>query len=92
MLTIPLGDRQKTMSGARLTVGGPSSNAVKKVLKAKRYCQQPYERLTNLRGKRFSKTAGMEKIEGHLISNFDELLGTERAALLRCQSAKICLS
>jgi len=59
-----------------------------KVLKAKRYCQQPYERLTDLRGKRFSKTTGMEKIEGHLVSNFDELLSTERAALLRCQSAE----
>jgi adenine-specific DNA methylase len=59
-----------------------------KVIKAKRYCQQPYERLRDLHGKRFSKTTGAEKIEGRLVGSFDELLGTERAALLRCQSAE----
>ncbi len=59
-----------------------------KVLKAKRYCQRPYERLTDLHGRRFSKTTGAEKIEGHLVASFDELVSTERAALLRCQSSE----
>lgn len=59
-----------------------------KVLKAKRYCQHPYERLLNLKGQRFSKVTGSEKIEGHLVDSFNELLHTEQAVLLKCQSAE----
>jgi adenine-specific DNA methylase len=59
-----------------------------KLVKAKSYCQRPYERLVDLRGRRFSKVMGSEKVEGLLVDNFDELLRTERAVLLRCQDAK----
>lgn len=67
---------------------GTFAKCYEKVLKAKRYCQRPYERLPDLRGQRFSKVTGSEKIEGHLVDNFDELLHTKRAILLRCQSAE----
>jgi adenine-specific DNA methylase len=59
-----------------------------KVRRAKAYCQSPYERLLNPRGQRYSKRTGNERIEGRLVSNFDELMRTDHAALLRCQSAE----
>lgn len=59
-----------------------------KVRRAKAYCQAPYERLVNLRGRRYSKHTGQERIEGHLVNDFHELERTDRAALLRCQSSE----
>jgi putative DNA methylase len=59
-----------------------------KVRKAKAYCHRPYERLFNLRGQRYSKHTGAERIEGELVRNVDELAHTGRAALLLCQSSE----
>lgn len=59
-----------------------------KLLKAKRYCQRPFERLPSFKGRRFKKVYDSEKIEGHLVRSFEELLCVEQAALLRCQSAE----
>jgi len=59
-----------------------------KVRRAKAYCQSPYERLLDLRGERYSKRTGNERIEGRLVSAFDELRHTDHAALLRCQSSE----
>lgn len=59
-----------------------------KVRKAKAYCQNPYERLLNLHGQRYSQHTGKERIEGWLVRDFDELRCTEHAALLRCQSSE----
>ncbi len=67
---------------------GTFTKCYEKVLKAKRYCQRPYERLPDWRGRRFSKVTSAEKIEGRLVKDFEELLQTERAALLRCQSSE----
>ncbi|MGA9351270.1 MAG: DNA methyltransferase [Anaerolineae bacterium] len=59
-----------------------------KVRRAKAYCQNPYERLVDLRGQRYSKRTGNERIEGRLIRDFDDLRRTDHAALLRCQSSE----
>jgi len=59
-----------------------------KVRRAKAYCHNPYERLPNLRGQRYSKRTGSERIEGNLVESFDELRHTDHAALLRCQSSE----
>jgi adenine-specific DNA methylase len=59
-----------------------------KVRKAKAFCQNPYERLLNLHGQRFSKHTGNERIIGHLVKDFNELKHTDRATLLRCQSSE----
>ncbi len=59
-----------------------------KVRKAKVYCRQPYERLLDMKGERYSQHTGDERIEGQLVSAFEELTQTERAALLYCQSSE----
>lgn len=59
-----------------------------KVRRAKAYCQKPYERLLDLRGRRYSKRTGKERIEGWLVGDFDELMCADHAALLRCQSSE----
>jgi putative DNA methylase len=59
-----------------------------KVRRAKAYCQKPYERLLSIRGDRYSKFTDGERIEGQLVTRFDELAQTDRAALLRCQSSE----
>jgi len=59
-----------------------------KVRRAKVYCQSPYERLLGSDGQRYSQRTGNERIEGNLVLDFDELKRTDRAALLRCQSAE----
>lgn len=59
-----------------------------KVRRAKAYCQNPYERLLNLRGRRYSKHTGSERIEGLLARDFDGLRRTDHAALLSCQSSE----
>lgn len=59
-----------------------------KVRRAKQYCQNPYERLLNIRGKRFSKYTGEERIEGYLVNCAEEMFSTDRAALLCCQTAE----
>lgn len=60
----------------------------KKVRKAKIYCENPYERLNDLRGNRYSKYTGRERIEGNLVKDFGALESTNRAALLRCHSSE----
>ena len=67
---------------------GTFTKCFKKVRRAKEYCQRPYERLFNLRGKRFSKYTMNEHIEGHLVNTFEELMQHDRSALLRCQSSE----
>lgn len=59
-----------------------------KARKAKAYCQSPYERFFDLRGQRYSKRTGNERIEGWLVGDFDELKGTNHAAQLYCQSSE----
>ncbi len=67
---------------------GTFRKCFEKVRKAKVYCQNPHERLTNLRGQRYSKRTGDERIEGQLVNDLDELRRTDRATLLRCQSSE----
>ncbi len=55
-----------------------------KVRRGKAYCLRPYERV-ECRG---NTPVPMERIEGHLVADFANLERTERAALLRCQSAE----
>jgi putative DNA methylase len=59
-----------------------------KVRHAKEYCHKPYERLLDTRGRRFSKRTGKERIEGHGVETFDELLHRDRAVLLRCDTSE----
>jgi len=59
-----------------------------KVRRAKAYAQNPHVRLTNLRGDRFNKRTGEEKIEGNLVETFEALVSTDHAALLLCQSSE----
>jgi len=59
-----------------------------KVKRGKEYCLKPYERLVKEGNKRFSKRTGPERIEASLVETFEELIQTERAALLRCQTAE----
>jgi adenine-specific DNA methylase len=59
-----------------------------KVRRAKEYCQKPYERLLDIRGRRFSKRTGKERIEGYNVETFEELLRRDHAALLRCASSE----
>jgi adenine-specific DNA methylase len=59
-----------------------------KVRRAKEYCQKPYERLLDIRGRRFSKRTGKERIEGYGVETFEELLHKDHAALLRCDTSE----
>ena len=59
-----------------------------KVRRGKVYGQNPYERLLDLRGRRYSKRTGNERIEGLPVEDFDAFSRTEHAALLRCQSSE----
>jgi len=59
-----------------------------KVRRAKVYCKRPHERLLQSNDKRFSKSTGTERIEGNIVQSFDELKVTDRAALLRCDTAE----
>jgi len=59
-----------------------------KVRRAKEYCQQPYERLFDLRGRRFSKRTGTECIEGQPVEAFDKLLHADKVALLKCGNSE----
>ncbi len=67
---------------------GTFAKCFEKVRRAKVYCQRPYERLLNLRGERYSQYTDGERIEGQLVSSFDELGHIDHGALLRCQSAE----
>jgi adenine-specific DNA methylase len=67
---------------------GTFTKCFEKVRKAKVYCQNPHERLLNLRGQRYSKRTGNERIEGYGVRSFDELIHTDRAALLKSQSSE----
>lgn len=59
-----------------------------KVRKAKKFCQNPCERLLDSRGQRYSKQTGEERLEGRLVNAFEELKGIDNAALLHCQSSE----
>lgn len=67
---------------------GTFTRCFEKVRRAKEYCQKPYERLIDIRGKRFSKHTGDERIEGHGVDTFEELLCKDRADLLRCDTSE----
>ncbi|MCX7682031.1 MAG: DNA methyltransferase [Anaerolineae bacterium] len=67
---------------------GTFTRCFEKVRRAKVYCQRPYERLVDLRGKRYTKWTGGERIAGYLVDSFDQLVATDQAVLLRCQSAE----
>jgi len=59
-----------------------------KMRKAKVYCQKPHLRLLTSHGQSYSQPTGDERIEGQLVYTFDELVRTDHAALLRCQSSE----
>ena len=67
---------------------GTFTRCFEKVRRAKEYCQKPYERLVDSRGKRFSKYTGKERIEGYYVENYQDLLKRDRSALLRCTSSE----
>jgi len=67
---------------------GTFTRCFEKVRRAKEYCQKPYERLLDIRGRRFSKRTAGERIEGHGVETFEELLRKDRAALLRCDTSE----
>jgi len=67
---------------------GTFKRCFEKVHRAKKYCQKPYERLVNMRRKRFSKYTGSERIEGRWVTSFDELLNKDGTALLRCGTSE----
>ena len=66
---------------------GTFVKCVEKVRRGKFYCQHPYERLPRPDGGRRRKHT-RDRIEGYVVRDFDELMRTERGALLRCQSAE----
>ncbi len=66
---------------------GTFLKCVEKVRRGKAYGQHPYERLPRPGGGPQRKYT-RDRIEGHLVESFDELMRTERGALLRCQSAE----
>jgi putative DNA methylase len=59
-----------------------------KILRAKQYCLQPYEPLLGEQVNLASYLTSSERIEGKLVKDFDELLQTARAALLRCDTSE----
>lgn len=67
---------------------GTFRKCFEKVRRAKVYCQSPYERLTDLRGRRYSKYTGNERIEGRLANDFGELTSADHSVLLRCNSSE----
>lgn len=67
---------------------GTFAKCFEKVRRAKEYCQKPYERLFDIKGRRFSKRTGSERIEGYGVETFEGLLRKDRAALLRCDTSE----
>jgi len=56
--------------------------------RGKQFCHKPYERLTSLRGKRYSKHTGDERIEARIAKDERDFWRDGRTALLRCESAE----
>jgi hypothetical protein len=67
---------------------GTFTKCFEKIRRAKLFCKKPYERLSTSDNKRFSKYTSNECIESSLVQSFAELRKTDRAALLRCDTAE----
>lgn len=59
-----------------------------KVRRAKAYCYKPSERILDSNGRRYTKHTGKERIEGKLVTNFNDLKRTKHATMLKCQSSE----
>jgi adenine-specific DNA methylase len=63
---------------------GTFANCYRRFMAAKKYCQKPFDRFKDLRGNVHTVTANKAKIEANLVTSFEELQQTDRAALLFC--------
>lgn len=59
-----------------------------KIRSAKTYANKPYERLLNAKRERYSHYVQNENIEAQVVNSFDELLATDRAAMLQCHNSE----
>ncbi len=67
---------------------GTFTRCFQKVRRGKQFCHKPYERLTSLRGKRYSKHTGDERIEARIAKDPSDFWHDGRTALLRCESSE----
>jgi len=67
---------------------GTFTRCFQKMRRGKQFCHEPYERLTSLRGKRYSKRTGDERIEARIAKDMEDFLRDGRTALLRCESSE----
>lgn len=63
---------------------GTFVNCYRRYRNAKLYCQKPFERYKNRSGQVVTHHAQQERIAAHFVASYEELLQTERGALLIC--------
>ncbi|MCS7208256.1 MAG: DNA methyltransferase [Fimbriimonadales bacterium] len=63
---------------------GTFVNCYRRYRNAKLYCQEPFERYKNRSGQVITHYMQQETISAHLVASYEELLRTERSALLLC--------
>jgi putative DNA methylase len=63
---------------------GTFTNCYRRYVKAKRYCQQPFDKFKNAEGKVMTVSARKERIEANFVTTFQELKESPRSALLFC--------
>lgn len=63
---------------------GTFVNCYRRYRNAKLYCQKPFERYRNRSGQVITHYAQHESISAHFVASYEELLQTERGALLLC--------
>ncbi|MFN4033592.1 MAG: DNA methyltransferase [Fimbriimonadales bacterium] len=66
---------------------GTFVNCYQRYRRAKLYCVQPFERYKNRAGAVITRFAVQERIEAHLVDDFETLQRTERGALLLCSNS-----
>lgn len=67
---------------------GTFTKCFKKVRRGKEFCQTPYERLLDIRGKRYSKRTGKERISANLVGAYDDLAQGDHTSVLVCGNSE----
>jgi adenine-specific DNA methylase len=66
---------------------GTFVNCYHRYINAKKYCLQPYDKFKDSKGKIITVLSDKEKIEAHLVSEFDRLKSTKKGTMLMCQDS-----
>jgi putative DNA methylase len=63
---------------------GTFTNCYRRYVRAKKYCQQPYDKFKDTRGNVYTAESKQEKIEANFVTSFANIEDVPRGALLLC--------